>query len=757
MANKEELAHYDGPAGGWGSLNAIARIFGKEWDDPSVIATLMRQNKPDGFACVSCAWPKPADHHPFEFCENGAKATLWELTARRCEPEFFAAHTVNELKSWPDYDLEQQGRLTHPMRYDPKTDHYVPVSWEDAFAAIGTELKRLEPQSVIFYASGRAGLECSYLYALFARLYGHNNLPDSSNMCHETTSVGLKKVIGSSVGTVKWEDLQEAEAFFIFGQNTGSNSPRFLHPLQDAVKRGAKIVTFNPVHERGLERFLNPQNVMEMLTDQATQMSCQYHQVRNGGDIAAITGLCKHIFDADDQTQPNGKRVLDVDFITHHTHGFEAFEQSVRSTSWEEIEQESGLTRAALKQAAEVYIRCDKVIGVYGMGLTQHKHGTDNIGMFINFLLLRGNIGRLGAGACPVRGHSNVQGQRTVGISEKPELVPLDTLADMFGFTPPREKGMNTVEACEGIKSGQVKGFISLGGNFIRAIPDHKLMERAWEKLELDVQIATKLNHSHLINGQNAWLLPCLGRIEQDLQASGYQAISVEDSFSYIHGSKGEQTPASDYLKSELAIVAGLAKATLTPNANVKWDEWTDDYNKVRDLIAETYPDEFYDFNERMFKPGGFWRGNPAHERIWKTDSGKAEFSLPKKLSAFGFEDRHGRYRLLTMRSNDQFNTTIYGFDDRLRGLEGNRHILLIHPDDMEKAGLVKGQQVSLIGDADDGIARRVDGLTVTPYNMPSGCIGGYYPEMNPLIPLSHHDELTLTPASKSVPVRIEM
>jgi molybdopterin-dependent oxidoreductase alpha subunit len=757
MANKEELAHYDGPAGGWGSLNAIARIFGKEWDDPSVIATLMRQSKPDGFACVSCAWPKPADHHPFEFCENGAKATLWELTTRRCEPEFFAAHTVNELKSWPDYDLEQQGRLTQPMRYDPKTDHYVPVSWEDAFAAIGTELKRLDPQSVIFYASGRAGLECSYLYALFARLYGHNNLPDSSNMCHETTSVGLKKVIGSSVGTVKWEDLQEAEAFFIFGQNTGSNSPRFLHPLQDAVKRGAKIVTFNPVHERGLERFLNPQNIMEMLTDQATQMSCQYHQVRNGGDIAAITGLCKHIFDADDQSQSNGKRVLDVDFITHHTQGFEAFEQSVRSTSWEEIEQESGLTRAALKQAAEVYIHCDKVIGVYGMGLTQHKHGTDNIGMFINFLLLRGNIGRLGAGACPVRGHSNVQGQRTVGISEKPELVPLDTLADMFGFTPPREKGMNTVEACEGIKSGQVKGFISLGGNFIRAIPDHKLMERAWEKLELDVQIATKLNHSHLINGQNAWLLPCLGRIEQDLQASGYQAISVEDSFSYIHGSKGEQTPASDYLKSELAIVAGLAKATLTPNVNVKWDEWTGDYSKVRDLIAETYPDEFYDFNERMFQPGGFWRGNPAHERIWKTASGKAEFSLPKKLSAFGFEDRHGRYRLLTMRSNDQFNTTIYGFDDRLRGLEGNRHILLIHPDDMEKAGLVKDQHVSLIGDADDGIARRVDGLTVTPYNMPSGCIGGYYPEMNPLIPLIHHDELSLTPASKSVPVRIEI
>jgi molybdopterin-dependent oxidoreductase alpha subunit len=755
MADKDEMAHYDAPAGGWGSLKGIASIFGKEWDQPSVIATLMRQNKPDGFACISCAWPKPADHHLFEFCENGAKATLWELTTRRCEPEFFAKHSVSELKSWPDYDLEQQGRLTHPMRYDPETDHYVPVSWEDAFDAIGAELKRLDPKSVIFYASGRAGLECSYLFALFARLYGHNNLPDSSNMCHETTSVGLKKVIGSPVGTVIWEDLQETEAFFFFGQNTGSNSPRFLHPLQDAVKRGAKIVTFNPVRERGLEHFVNPQNVAEMLTDQGTEMSCQYHQVRNGGDIAAITGMCKHIFDADDAAQKYGKRVLDADFIAQHTHGFEAFEQRVRSINWDDIEQESGLTRQALKDAADVYISCDKVIGVYGMGLTQHKYGTDNIGMFVNFLLLRGNIGRLGTGACPVRGHSNVQGQRTVGISEKPALVPLDKLAEMFGFDPPRDKGMNTVEACVGMKTGKVKGFISLGGNFVRAIPDREIMEQAWAGLELDVQIATKLNRSHLINGRSAWLLPCLGRIEEDLQESGCQAISVEDSFSCIHGSTGLEKPASEHLKSELAIVAGLAKATLLANPKVKWDEWTGDYSKVRDLIAETYSDEFYDFNARLFQPGGFWRGNPAHERIWKTESGKAEFTSPERLSSFGFKDRQGRYRLLTMRSNDQFNTTIYGFSDRLRGLEGSREVLLIHPDDMKKAGLEQGQRVSLISDADDGIDRRVDGLTVTPFNMPPGCIGGYYPEMNPLVPLDHHDQLSKTPAYKSVPVRI--
>jgi molybdopterin-dependent oxidoreductase alpha subunit len=681
---------------------------------------------------------------------------LWELTTRRCEPEFFANYSVSELKGWSDYDLEQQGRLTHPMRYNLETDHYVPISWEDAFVTIGSELKRLDPKSVIFYTSGRAGLECSYLFALFARLYGHNNLPDSSNMCHETTSVGLKKIIGSPVGTVTWEDLQETEAFFIFGQNTGSNSPRFLHPLQNAVKRGAKIVTFNPVRERGLETFVNPQNVAEMLTDQGTEMSSQYHQVRNGGDMAAIAGMCKHIFDGDDSAQKDGtKRLLDINFIAQHTHGFEEFEQRVRSTRWEDIERESGLTRQALKDAADLYSSCDKVIGVYGMGLTQHKHGTDNIGMFVNFLLLRGNIGRPGTGACPVRGHSNVQGQRTVGISEKPALVPLDKLAEMFGFDPPRDRGMNTVEACEGMKIGKVKGFISLGGNFVRAIPDREIMEQAWEGLELDVQIATKLNRSHLINGRSAWLLPCLGRIEEDLQESGRQAISVEDSFSCIHGSTGLEKPASEHLKSELAIVACMAKATLLPNPNVKWDEWTSDYSKVRDLIAETYPDEFYNFNARLFQPGGFWRGNSAHERIWKTDSGKAEFTSPERLSSCGFEDRQGRYRLLTMRSNDQFNTTIYGFSDRLRGLEGRREILLIHPDDMEKAGLEKGQRVSLIGDADDGINRRVDGLTVTPFNMPPGCIGGYYPEMNPLVPLDHHDQLSKTPAFKSVPVRI--
>nr|CAD6601496.1 formate dehydrogenase [Rhizobium sp. TCK] len=753
--SKNETVHYDGPAGGWGSVRGIARIFAKELNSPAVADTLRRQNKPGGLMCVSCAWTKPANHHPLEFCENGAKATLWELTTRRCTPDFFAKHTVTELRGWKDHDLEQEGRLTYPMRYDRDSDRYVPCAWEEAFSAIGQELKALDPQSVVFYASGRASLETSYLYALFARLYGHNNLPDSSNMCHETTSVGLKKVIGASVGTSVYDDFSTCDAIFFFGQNTGSNSPRFLHPLQAAVKRGCKIVTFNPVREKGLETMINPQSPTEMLTGKETQISCQYHQVKTGGDIAAIMGMCKHVFAKDDEAKQQGRNVIDRDFVEQHTSGFDAFEEKVRATSWDEIQREAGLERAALEAAGQVYVDAERVIGIYGMGLTQQVGGFESIAMLVNLLLLKGNIGRDGTGISPVRGHSNVQGQRTVGISEKPELVPLDKLTEMVDFEPPREKGVNTVEACEGIIDGSIRGFVSLGGNFVRAIPDHDVMETAWTKMRLTVQIATKLNRSHLINGDVAYLLPCVGRSEEDMQEGGPQTVSMEDSLSCIHGSVGKHKPASEHLLSELAIVAGMAKATLPPNPKVKWDEWTGDYGKVRDLIEETYPDKFHDFNKRLFTPGGFYRGNSARERIWKTKSGKAEFTVPEALSAAGFEDREGRYRLMTLRSNDQFNTTIYGYSDRLRGIEGTRDVLLINPKEMEKLGLQEGQVVELQTDVDDGQERKVGGLKVLPFQLPDGCVAGYYPELNPLIPLSHHEKFSQTPAAKAVPVRI--
>ena len=757
MAEKPvEAKHYEGPAGGWGSLRGIGSVLARELSTPAVIETLARQNKAGGHMCTSCAWGKPAHPHIFEFCENGAKATLWELTRDRCTPEFFAQHTLTKLLSWADYDLEMTGRLTDPLRYDPSSDKYVRCSWEDAFAGIAAELQRLEPKSAVFYASGKASLETSYLYALLARLYGNNNLPDSSNMCHETTSVALKKAVGSPVGTCVLEDFEHCDAIFYFGQNPGTNSPRFLHPLQEAVKRGCKIITFNPVRERGLERFVNPQNPIEMLTGHATELSHMYLQVRPGGDIAALMGMCKHVLAVDASRIASGEAgILDRDFIRQHTSGFDSFAEAARISDWNQIEKISGLSRTDLEQAAGVYIAARCVIGVYGMGLTQHVHGSQNIAMFVNFLLLRGNIGRQGAGMAPVRGHSNVQGQRTVGISEKPELVPLDKLAKMFAFEPPREQGLTTVDVCEGVRSGSVRGFIGLGGNFVRAIPEQLAMEEAWRGLDLTVSIAIKLNRSHLVHGRVSYLLPCLARSEEDNQASGPQSVSIEDSFSHIHGSIGKRVPASSHLLSELAIVAGIARALLPPNPTQKWEDWTGNYALVRDLIEETYPDQFRNYNKRMVQPGGFYRGNGAHERIWKTESGKANFATPSVLSALGIGDAPGRYHLITMRSNDQFNTTIYGFSDRLRGLEGSRMIVLINPGDMTRAGLNEGDVVSLVSDAEDGVHRQVSCLTVTPFNLPDGCIGGYYPEMNPLVPLWYHDKEAKTPASKGVPVRI--
>lgn len=756
MADREDVVGYDGPAGGWGSVKGMSKILGRERNRPAALAQLARQNKPKGFMCTSCAWGKPAEPHPFEFCENGAKATLWDLTPNRCTPEFFARHSVSELKTWKDFDLEHVGRLTHPMRYDHATDHYVECGWDEAIAAIGAELRAIDPKKAIFYASGRASLETSYLYALFARLYGHNNLPDSSNMCHETTSVALKKTIGAPVGTSILDDFEHCDAMFFFGQNTGSNSPRFLHPLRDAVKRGCKVVTFNPVREPGLIAFTDPQNPFEMATGSETKISCQYHQVRPGGDVAVMIGLAKHVLAAEDKSWADHKvHVLDMDFIERHTHGFAAFEAMVRATDWADIERESGLSRADIEAAGQVYVEADRTIGIYGMGLTQHVNGFDNVATYVNLLLMKGNIGRVGTGMSPVRGHSNVQGQRTVGISEKPELVPMDRLRELFDFEPPMDHGHNTVTAAEGILKGEVDAFVSLGGNFLRAVPDLERIETAWPSMRLTVQIATKLNRSHLINGKVAYLLPCLVRTEVDKQAGGEQIVTIEDTFSHIHGSIATHEPASEHLKSEVAIVAGIAKATLDPNPKVDWDGWTGDYAKIRKLIEETYPDQFADFEERMFTPGGFYRGNSARERVWKTESGKAEFTVPRSLSGTDIPDAPGRLRLVTLRSNDQFNTTIYGYDDRFRGISGTRDVVLMNPGEIEKAGLHKGQVVTIVGDSDDGIDRRVSGLKVVPFDLPDGCIAGYYPELNPLIPLNWHDHGSQTPAAKAVPVRI--
>jgi len=753
-----KIEPYKGPAGGWGSAASLAEILLREEIPASGAALLLKQNKPDGFMCTSCAWSKPSKPAMFEYCENGAKATVWEQTPKRVGPDFFAEHTVTELLGWSDYALEEKGRLTHPLRYDPASDRYVPVAWAEAFAEISRELRALDPKSVVCYASGRASLETSYMYALFARMYGNNNLPDSSNMCHEPTSVGLKASIGSAVGTTVLEDFETTDLILFFGQNVGSNSPRMLHPLQEARKRRVPIVTFNPLRERGLERFTNPQSPIEMATRSETEISTQYHQVKAGGDIAALTGMCKALFSADDEAQAVGRpRILDVAFIEEHTHGLDAFKAFCEGQDWAALEARSGLTRAAIESAAAVYGRARAVLGVYGMGLTQHRKGTESVQMLVNLMLLRGNVGRPGAGLCPVRGHSNVQGQRTVGITEKPELAPLDTLAEQYGFEPPREKGLNTVEACEGILDGSVKGFVSLGGNFVRAIPDTVRMEKAWRGMRLTVQIATKLNRSHLVNGTVAYLLPCLGRIEIDAQATGIQAVSMEDSTSCFHGSRGFTKPVSAEVRSEPWIVAELAKATLAPNPKVDWDAWVGDYAKVRDAIEATYPSVFHDLNGRMFEPGGLHKPIPARERKWETETGKANFIVPAGLDEDPDMPARGPdiLDLITLRSNDQFNTTIYGYDDRFRGVKGTRAILFMNAADLARIGVRDGDSVDLSTPSEDGFTRTVKGLRVIAYDIPPGNCGGYYPELNPLIPLWHHDEQSKTPAAKAIPVRI--
>ena len=640
------------------------------------------------------------------------------------------------------------------MRYDLASDKYLPVDWDEAFREIGAELNKLDPHAVVMYTSGRASLEASYMYQLFGRMYGTSNFPDSSNMCHETTSVALPEVIGSPVGTVLLKDFDETDCIFFFGHNTTTNAPRMLHPLQEAAQRGVPIITFNPLRERGLERFTNPQNPIQMIAG-GTRISTQYHQVRIGGDAAAIIGICKCVIEADDRAIADGApRIVDVDFIQEHTAGFEEFASFCRAQAWDAIEKASGLERGAMLEAANVYMSAKAVIANYGMGVTQHRHGVETAKMIVNLLLLRGNIGKPGAGISPIRGHSNVQGQRTVGISEKTKLVPLDKLAELYGFEPPRWDGLTTVDACDGILKKKVRGFVSLGGNFLRAIPERSLMEPAWSGLRLSVQIATKLNRSHIVPGEVTYLLPCLGRIEIDEQASGPQAVSMEDSTTCVHGSRGQRKPVAELPRSEPAIVAGLAKATLKPNASVDWDGWVADYSRVRDAIERTYPDQFKDFNRRMFEPGGFPRPLPARERKWKTPNGKANFTVPKSAFSVPPED-NGIYELMTMRADGQFNTTIYNEDDRFRGIRGGRYVVFMNPADMESEGLKPGDTVTLSTVADDGVERTLSELQVVAYDIPLRSIAGYYPECNGLIPLSHYAEGSKVPAAKSVPVRI--
>ena len=756
--HEQKIAFYKGPAGGWGALNSVKNTLLQQDIAIKGAKTLLSANQPDGFDCPGCAWPDRNHASTFEFCENGVKAVAAEATSRRAGPELFAQHPVSELAKQSDFWLEDQGRLTQPMVYDPASDHYRPIAWDDAFAIIAKHLNALpDPNEAIFYTSGRTSNEAAFLYQLFVREFGTNNFPDCSNMCHEPSGSAMRPQIGVGKGTVELVDFEKADAIFIFGQNPGTNHPRMLGELREAHKRGARIVSFNPLRERGLERFADPQDKLEMATLGSTPISTHYFQLRVGGDLAAVKGMMKHVLEQDDARGD----VLDRAFIAEHTSGFEALVHSLRAESWQIIEEESGLTEAQLRSAADVYIEARSVIACWGMGITQHMHSVATIQMIVNLLMLRGNLGRPGAGACPVRGHSNVQGDRTMGIWEKPPATLLDKLRDVYGFEPPRKNGVDTVEAIEAMRDGKGKVFFALGGNFAAATPDTYETWKALQRCDLTVHVTTKLNRSHVVHGKEALILPCLGRTEIDMQAAGVQGVTVEDSMSMVHISMGINPPASEHLLSEPAIVARLAHATLGAKSRVNWLQLMGNYALIRDEIEKVFPD-FANFNQRVAVPGGFRLRNTASERVWSTANGKATFyahDVPRDTPSHKARERVRDqivFTLLTTRSHDQYNTTIYGMDDRYRGVFGQRRVVFINAEDIRALGMKDGDWINIRTVWDDGQERRADGFKLVAYNIPRGDIAAYYPETNPLVPLSAVAANAGTPTSKSIPVVLE-
>lgn len=743
------IKDYTHPAGGWDALRAVAEAVREEMGVSTNTRALMKMNQPDGFDCPGCAWPDPKHTSSFEFCENGAKAVTWEATPKRVKPDFFAEHTVSELWNWSDYALEDEGRLTHPMRYDAETDRFTPISWAEAFDRAAKVLNDLEdPAQAEFYTSGRASNEAAFLYQLFAREFGHNNFPDCSNMCHEPTSVGLPKSIGIGKGTVTLDDFDEADAVFSIGHNPGTNHPRMLRTLANVSKRGKPVVIINPLRERGLERFQDPQAPGEMLTDSATHIDRAYFQVKVGGDVAVFKGMMKALFAADAAAiAEGGKGLLDRDFIAEHTVGFEDLKADIDGTSWDMIVRRSGLTREQIETMADIYAKAESAIFCYGMGITQHRHGTEAIQQMVNLLFLRGNMGRPGAGICPLRGHSNVQGDRTVGITEIPGEAFLARLDKAFGINSPRQHGHNAVNALAAMRDGRSKAFIGLGGNFAVAMSDPAVAYSAFRNLDLNVQIVTKLNRTCLLTARETIILPCLGRTERDMQETGLQSVTVEDSMSMVHASRGFLKPASDELKSEPAIIAGLALATL-PDTVVDWTGLIGNYSLIRDKIEEVFPD-FHDFNARIREPGGFRLRVGASNREWDTPDGKAHF-----LVMPGMDEDDGRddsaLTLTTVRSHDQYNTTIYGMNDRYRGITGRRDVLFANEEDMAALGLAEGEVVDVVsGD------RVLAGLTLVGHAISRGSLATYFPEANCLVGLDDKDHASEVPAYKSIPVTL--
>ncbi len=732
-AVKESLAHLQREMG----LGKGLRLAGK-------------MNQQDGFDCSGCAWPDPEDHRSSlgEYCENGIKALAEEATDARVDPAFFRAHAVEELSLWPDYELGKAGRITQPMVLRKGKSHYEPIEWDAAFALIGQQLKGLgSPNEAIFYTSGRTSNEAAFMYQLLVRAFGTNNLPDCSNMCHESSGTALNATLGIGKGSVKLEDLHIAELIIVMGQNPGTNHPRMLSALKTCKDNGGTIIDINPLKEAGMQRFVDPQSPMEVLKG-GTQIANMHLPVRINGDVPLLKGIAKMLWEMEQKTP--GK-VFDMDFIVGNTLEYEAFIADAKQTDIDRCVRESGIPKADMLKVAQLIARKKRIIFCWAMGLTQHKNAVGNIQEIVNLLLLRGAIGKPGAGTCPVRGHSNVQGDRTMGIYEKPAEGLLAALDHRFGMQSPRAHGHDTVEAIHAMRDGKANVFIAMGGNFISATPDSEATAQALQNCDLTVQISTKLNRSHVITGATALILPCIARSETDRQKTGMQFVTVENSMGVVSKSQGIGEPASRYLLSEPAIVAGIAKATLAHSMHMNWDDMAADYGVVRDHIEAVIPG-FEDYNHRILHPNGFYLPNGPRDGKFTTASGKAHFTVnpipENKLEP-------GQYVMMTIRTHDQYNTTIYGLDDRYRGILNERRVILMNTEDMRTLGLYSRDKVDLTSHF-RGEQRHAPGWIVVPYAIPKGCMATYFPEANVLVPLDSVAEKSNTPVSKYIVITVK-
>ncbi len=722
---------------------------------------LLKLNQKDGFDCSSCAWPDPDGHRSFaEFCENGAKATASDADTQRADPEFFARHSVEELSRMTDRDLNNAGRLTHPMVLRPGASHYTPIAWDDAFKLVANELNQLDsPHEAAFYTSGKVPNEPAYLYQLFVRQFGTNNLPDCSNMCHESSGSGLSPTLGLGKGSVTLNDMYEADVIIIMGQNPGTNTPRMLTALQIAKRKGAKIIAVNPLHEAGLSHFKNPQDFMNplkavgTLLGHGTPISDLFLQVKLNGDMAVLRGITKHLLAAEEKSATAGQpgTVFDHEFIEQYTAHYDEFLDEIRNTTWEDIETMSGISREQLLEAANLIAPKKKIITCWAMGLTQQKNGVMSIQEIVNLHLLKGAIGIPGAGVCPVRGHSNVQGDRTMGIWERPHKEFLDALEKEYQFQPPREHGFDTVEAIKAMHDGKIKVFFSLGGNLLSAGPDTEFIAACMRELRFTAFVATKLNRGHLTTGKTALLLPCFTHLDIDRQRSGQQFMSCENSMGVVSQTKGALEPLEGEMKSEVAIICGIASATLDGRSTVDWGAYTDNYDTIRDAISRVIPG-FEQFNEKIRKPGGFYLPNGPRERNFTTENGKANFTVTDMVQHHLEPDQ---LVLMTIRSHDQFNTTVYDYNDRYRGIHGERRVVFLNPDDMAERGIRERQVVNITSHF-EGQKRTLERMIAIPYNIPKGNTAAYYPEANVLVPVASVAYISNTPTSKYVVVTIK-